>query len=124
MQLISPQGDRNEFILTLPSEADCVVDQLEGTRLEDIRAVCEFLNVFPNDLPGMLPDRDIEFVIFVEKKDGTLRMCDYRSLNEVTIKNKYHLPCIEDLFDQLRGSKVFSKIYLRVRLSSVENQTI
>jgi len=122
--LISPQGDRNEFILTLPSEADCVVDQLECTRLEDIRVVCEFLNVFPNDLPGMLLDRDIEFVIFVEKKDGTLRMCDYRSLNEVTIKNKYHLPCIEDLFDQLRGSKVFSKIYLRVRLSSVENQTI
>ena len=42
-------------------------------------------------------------VIFVEKKDGTQRMCvDYRSLNEVTIKNKYPLPRIEDLFDQLR----------------------
>jgi len=53
-------------------------------------------------------------VIIVEKKDGTQRMCvDYRSLNEVTIKNKYPLPRIEDLFDQLRGAKVFSKIDLR-----------
>jgi len=53
-------------------------------------------------------------VIFVEKKDGTQRMCvDYRSLNEVTIKNKYPLPHIEDLFDQLRGARVFSKIDLR-----------
>jgi hypothetical protein len=50
----------------------------------------------------------------VEKKDGTKRMCiDYRALNEVTIKNKYPLPRIEDLFDQLRGSSVFSKIDLR-----------
>jgi hypothetical protein len=53
-------------------------------------------------------------VIFVDKKDGTQRMCvDYRALNEVTIKNKYPLPCIEDLFDQLKGAKVFSKIDLR-----------
>jgi len=53
-------------------------------------------------------------VIFVEKKDGTQRMCvDYRSLNEATVKNKYLLPRIEDLFDQLRGAKVFSKIDLR-----------
>jgi hypothetical protein len=50
----------------------------------------------------------------VEKNDGTKRMCiDYRSLNEVTIKNKYLLPRIEDLFDQLRGVSVFSKIDLR-----------
>jgi hypothetical protein len=49
-------------------------------------------------------------VLFVEKKDGTKRMCiDYRSLNEVTIKNKYPLPRIEDLFDQLRGASVFSR---------------
>jgi hypothetical protein len=53
-------------------------------------------------------------VIFVEKKDGIQRMCvDYRLLNEVTIKNKYPLPRIEDLFDQMRGAKVFCKIDLR-----------
>jgi hypothetical protein len=53
-------------------------------------------------------------MIFVEKKDGTQRMCvDYRALNEVTIKNKYPLPRIEDLFDQLKGARVFSKIDLR-----------
>jgi hypothetical protein len=119
--------------------------------------------VFPDDLPGMPPDHDIEFSIellpgtasiskrpyrmdvkdlaglkkqieellskgfihpssspcgaptlFVDKKDGSRRMCvDYRSLNEVTIKNKYPLPRIEDLFDQMRGVKVFSKIDLR-----------
>jgi hypothetical protein len=50
----------------------------------------------------------------VENKDGTRRMCiDYRALNEVIIKNKYPLPRIEDLFDQLRGASVFSKIDLR-----------
>jgi hypothetical protein len=53
-------------------------------------------------------------VLFMEKKDGTRRMCiDYRALNEVMIKNKYPLPRIEDLFDQLRGASVFSKIDLR-----------
>ena len=52
--------------------------------------------------------------MFVRKKDGSLRMCiDYRSLNEVTIKNKYPLPRIDDLFDQLQGAKYFSKIDLR-----------
>lgn len=53
-------------------------------------------------------------VLFVKKKDGTTRMCiDYRELNQVTIKNKYPLPRINDLFDQLQGTQVFSKINLR-----------
>ena len=53
-------------------------------------------------------------MLLVEKKDGSLRMVvDYRGLNEVTIKNKYPLPVINDLFDQLQGAKVFSKIDLR-----------
>nr|AAO37503.1 retrotransposon protein, putative, Ty3-gypsy sub-class [Oryza sativa Japonica Group] len=101
-------------------------------KLEDIPIVREYPEVFPDDLTTMPPKRDIEFridlkgyirpstspwgapVIFVEKKDKTKRMCvDYRALNEVTIKNKYPLPRIDDLFDQLKGAIVFSKIDLR-----------
>ena len=53
-------------------------------------------------------------VLFVKKKDGTLRLCiDYRQLNKVTIKNKYPLPRIDDLFDQLQGAEYFSKIDLQ-----------
>ena len=52
--------------------------------------------------------------MFVKKKDGTLRLCiDYRQLNKVTVKNRYPLPRIDDLFDQLKGARVFSKIDLR-----------
>jgi hypothetical protein len=52
--------------------------------------------------------------MFVKKKDGTLRLCiDYRQLNKVTIKNNHPLPRIDDLFDQLGGASIFSKIYLR-----------
>jgi hypothetical protein len=66
-------------------------------------------------------------VIFVPKKDGAQRMCaDYRSLNEITIKNKYPLPRIDDLFDQLKGACVFSKIdlgsgyhQLKIRVSDI-----
>jgi hypothetical protein len=53
-------------------------------------------------------------VLFVHKKDGPLRMCvDYRALNKVTVKNRYPLLRIDDLFDQLSGAKVFSRIDLR-----------
>ena len=53
-------------------------------------------------------------MLFVKKKDGSLMMCiDYLQLNKVTIKNKYPLPWIDDLFDQLQGANCFSKIDLR-----------
>ena len=62
--------------------------------------------------PSSLPWGDP--TLFVKKKDGSLRLCiDYRKLNRVTIKNKYPLPRIDDLFDRLRGSRYFSKIDLR-----------
>ena len=55
-------------------------------------------------------------MLFIKKKDGTLRLCvDYRQLNKMTVKNKYSLPRIDDLFDQLKGASVFSKIDLRSR---------
>ena len=76
----------------------------------------------PSVLPWGAP------VLFVRKKDGTMRLCiDYRELNKVTIKNKYPLPRVDDLFDQLQGAQVFSKIDLRsgyhqlkVRASDIE----
>ena len=141
-----------------------VVDRRqEGTQLEDIPIVKEFPDVFLDDISGLPPDREIEFVIelipgtepisispyrmapaelkelkarleellskgfirpstspwgapvlFVKKKDGSLRLCiDYRQLNRATIRNQYPLPCIDELFDQLHGSRVYSKIDLR-----------
>ena len=141
-----------------------VVDRRqEGTRLEDIPIVKEFLDVFPDDISGLPPDREVEFtidlipgtepisippyrmspielrelkaqleellskgfirpsispwgapVLFVKKKDGSFRLCiDYRQLNRVTIRNQYPLPRINKLFDQLQGSRVYSKIDLR-----------
>ena len=64
--------------------------------------------IIPNVSPWGAP------ILFVYKKDGSLRMCiDYRQLNKVTVKNRYPLPRIDDLFDQLQGASYFSKIDLR-----------
>ncbi|KAJ0666882.1 putative nucleotidyltransferase, Ribonuclease H [Helianthus annuus] len=135
----------------------------ESKSIQDIPIIRDFPEVFPEDLPGLPPPRQVEFridlvpganpiakspyrlapsemqelasqlqelsdkgfirpsfspwgapVLFVKKKDGTLRMCiDYRELNKLTIKNRYPLPRIDDLFDQLQGATCFSKIDLR-----------
>ncbi|GKF15128.1 putative reverse transcriptase domain-containing protein, partial [Tanacetum coccineum] len=102
-------------------------------RLEDIPVVREFPEVFPEDLPGLpleLSDQLQELadqgfirpstspwgatVLFVKKKDESFRMCiDYRELNKLTVKNRYPLPRIDDLFEQLQGSSVYLKINLR-----------
>ncbi|WVZ76335.1 hypothetical protein U9M48_024318 [Paspalum notatum var. saurae] len=143
---------------------EATVNTSELQEIKKIPVVCDFPDVFPEELPGLPPDRDVEFKIdlipgtapvsrrpyrmapdelkelktqlqeqldkgfirpssspwgcpalFVEKKDqGGKRLCvDYRPLNAVTIKNKYPLPHIDILFDQLAGAKVFSKIDLR-----------
>ena len=125
--------------------------------------MCEYVDVFPDELPGLPPQRVVDFgielhpgtspismtpprmapvelqelrvqlqelldkgfirpstsplgapVLFAKKKNKTLRLCiDYRKLNRVTIKNRYPLSKIEDLFHQLRGVRVYSKIDLR-----------
>ncbi|KAK8941019.1 hypothetical protein KSP39_PZI010072 [Platanthera zijinensis] len=129
----------------------------------EVPVVSEFADVFPKDLPGLPPQREIDFsielvpgakpmarspyrvapkemaelkvqlqelleqgyirpsmspwsapVLFVKKKDGSLRLCiDYRELNKLTEKNKYPIPRIDDLFDQLAGSTVYSKLDLK-----------
>jgi hypothetical protein len=74
---------------------------------EHVKGLLEKGFICPNSSPWGAP------MIFVQKKDGTQRLCvDYRVLNEVTVKNKYPLPRIDDLFDQLCGACVFSKIDL------------
>nr|GEX50711.1 putative reverse transcriptase domain-containing protein [Tanacetum cinerariifolium] len=96
-------------------------DNSEGNRLEDVPIVRDFPENFPEDLPGIPPAQQVEFqidlgasVLFVKKKDGSFCMCiDYRELNKLTVKNRYLLPRIDDLFDQLQGSSVYSKIDLR-----------
>jgi hypothetical protein len=65
-------------------------------------------NIRPSVSPWGAP------ILFLKNKDGTLRLCiDFRKLNKVTIKNKYHLPRIDDFFDQLKGARIFSKFDLR-----------
>jgi hypothetical protein len=163
IEIHSPTG--GEITLYLPNQGrncSCAFALIESP-VEWIPVVCEYPDAFPNELPGMPPDRDIEFAIelqprtapiskrayrmpqaelaelkkqlqefldkgfirpstspwecpalFVKKKDESLRLCvDYRPLDAVTIKNKYLLPRIDVLFDQLVGAKVFSKIDLR-----------
>jgi acetoacetate decarboxylase len=74
---------------------------------EHIKELLEKGFIRPSSSPWRAP------IIFVPKKDGTQRLCvDYHALNEVTVKNKYPLPRVDDLFDQLRGACVFSKIDL------------
>ena len=64
-------------------------------------------------------------VLFVKKKDGTLRLCiDYRQLNKLTMKNKYPLPRIDDLFDQLKGASIVSKIDLQSRYHQLRNKDV
>jgi hypothetical protein len=170
VKLTTPEGKEMEFVaepvVTAKGVANHVkVNQLDASQGSEVPVVNVFPDVFPEELPGMPPDRDINFVIelkpgttpiyktpyrmatpelvelkehikellekgfihpssspwgarviFVLKKDGTQRLCvDYHALNEVTVKNKYPLPKIDDLFNQLHGACVFSKIDLRSR---------
>ncbi|GKF65566.1 hypothetical protein Tco_0192083, partial [Tanacetum coccineum] len=137
-------------------------DKSKEKKLEEVPIVQDFLEVFPEDFPGIPPTRQVEFqidlipgaapvarapyrlapsemkelsdqlkelsdkgfirlssspwgapVLFVKKKDGSFRMCiNYRELNKLTVKNRYPLPRIDDLFDQLQGLSVYSKIDL------------
>ncbi|XP_025815476.1 uncharacterized protein LOC112892551 [Panicum hallii] len=148
-----------------------MVNHIQAESPEDMPVVQEFIDVFPDELPGMPPDRDVEFtidlvpgtkpiaknayrlaalelaelkkqleelqqkgfirptaspweapVLFMKKKYGSIRLCvDHRDLNVVTIKNKYPLPRIDDLFDQLKGAKLFSKIDLRLSKKGISD---
>ncbi|XP_066396398.1 uncharacterized protein [Miscanthus floridulus] len=93
--------------------------------LTSIPVVCEFSDVFPEDLPRLPPDREVEFSIELEPGTACISICPYRmALRELAemkkqleelmdkVKNKYPLPRIDTLFDQLAGAKVFSKIDL------------
>ncbi|GJY80476.1 putative reverse transcriptase domain-containing protein [Tanacetum coccineum] len=104
-------------------------------RMEDVPVIRDFSEVFPEELPGLPPPRQVEFRIDLVpgdapvvrapyrlapsemkelSKDGSFRMCiDYHELNKLTIKNRYPLLRIDDLFDQLQGSSVYSKIDMR-----------
>ncbi|GKD01014.1 putative reverse transcriptase domain-containing protein [Tanacetum coccineum] len=96
---------------TLIIRAQIMEKKSDEKRLEDIPVFREFLEVFLEDLHGLPPGAP---VLFVKKKDGSFRMCiDYQKLNKLTVKNRYPLPRIDDLFDQLQGSSVYSKIDLR-----------
>ncbi|XP_073024398.1 uncharacterized protein [Primulina eburnea] len=109
-----------------------VTEEVE-LKLEDIPIVREFPDVFPEELSGTVPDREVEFEINLvpgaapiskapyrmapaelkELKEQLQELLDKRELNKITIKNRYPLPRIDDLFDQLKGAAVFSKLDLR-----------
>nr|GEV98211.1 hypothetical protein [Tanacetum cinerariifolium] len=92
-------------------------DKSGEKRLEDVPIIRDSPEVFLEDLPGLPPTRQVEFLIDLipgAAPDGSPRMCiDYRELNKLTVKNRYLLSRIDDLFDQLQGSSVYSKIDLR-----------
>jgi hypothetical protein len=163
LDLDSPVYDKVSLQLPPVARLHASIYAVIVKSLDEIHVVREYLDVFPDDLPGMPPDRVIEFkielqpgtapvykrlypltrneiaelktqlqelldkgyirpscspwgctAIFVSKKDKTQRLCvDYQPLNAVTVKNKYPLPCIDLLFDQLIRAQVFSKIDLR-----------
>nr|GFB43865.1 putative reverse transcriptase domain-containing protein [Tanacetum cinerariifolium] len=82
-----------------------IKEKSKEKQLEDVPIVRDFFEVFPKDLPGLPLTR---------QKDGSFRICiDYRELNKLTVKNRYPLLRIDDLFDQLQGSSIYSKIDLR-----------
>jgi hypothetical protein len=162
VEINSPKVGHTTLYLPFQDGTDSCAYVTITSPLDEIPVVCEYPDVFPHELPGMPPDRDVAFVIelqlgtapiskrpyrmppkelaelknqiqelldkgyirpssspwgcpalFVKKKDGSLRLCvDYRPLNAVTIKNKYPLPRIDVLVDQLAGARVFSKIDL------------
>ncbi|GJR97939.1 putative reverse transcriptase domain-containing protein [Tanacetum coccineum] len=88
-------------------------DKLKERRLEDVPIVREFSKVFPEDLPRLLPARQPRRRS-EPTQPGWVQPCiDYRELNKLTVKNRYPLPRIDNLFDQLQGSRVYSKIDLR-----------
>ncbi|WVZ89653.1 LOW QUALITY PROTEIN: hypothetical protein U9M48_036032 [Paspalum notatum var. saurae] len=112
---------------------EAIVNTTELQEIKKIPVVCEFPDVFPEELPELPLDRDVEFKIDlipgmapVEKKDqgGKRLYVDYRPLNAVTVKNKYPLPHIDILFDQLAGTKVFSKIDLRLLPKKIREEDI
>jgi hypothetical protein len=76
--LTGPKGEKVELVADPPSDAGGSVQQLDGQSLEDIRVVCEYPDVFPEELPGMPPDRDVEFVIDLLPDTAPISKCPYR----------------------------------------------
>ncbi|GJU24115.1 putative reverse transcriptase domain-containing protein [Tanacetum coccineum] len=99
---------------TLIIRAQVMEKKSDEKRLADIPVVREFLEVFPENLPGLPPVRQGAPFFLLKRKGGSFRMCiDYRELNKLTVKNHYPLPRNDDLFDQIQGLSVYLKIDLR-----------